>query len=138
MRKSLKGYQLCVLSSLFIGAACSFGQHMNAKDAPCQPPSTTVEETDCFASALTKADSNLNQLYHRVLTVVDGDKLVKLKTAQLLWIQFRDANCDAEQELYSGGSTAPMVKLACLEAMTRHRTEELNVIFGWRLEKCGK
>jgi uncharacterized protein YecT (DUF1311 family) len=107
---------------------------MNAKEAPCQSPSTTVEEMDCFASA----DSNLNQLYRRVLTVVDGDELVKLKTVQLLWIQFRDANCDRDRNFTPGGSTAPMVKLACLEAMTRHRTEELNMMFGWRLEKWGK
>jgi uncharacterized protein YecT (DUF1311 family) len=73
-----------------------------------------------------------------VLTVVDGDELVRLKTAQRLWIQFLDANCDAERELYSGRSAAPVVKLACQEEMTGHRTEEMNVIYGWRLEKWGK
>ena len=73
-----------------------------------------------------------------MLTVVDGDELVKLKSAQRLWLQFRDVNCDAEHELYAGGSAAPMVQLACQEAMTRHRTEELSVMYGWRLEKWGK
>jgi uncharacterized protein YecT (DUF1311 family) len=69
---------------------------------------------------------------------VDGNELVKLKVAQRLWIEFREANCSAEQELYSNGSAASMVKFACLEALTRHRTEELNVMYGWRLEKWPK
>jgi uncharacterized protein YecT (DUF1311 family) len=74
----------------------------------------------------------------QVQSVVDGDELVKLKTAQRLWIQIRDANCEAEHVLYAGGSAASMVKLACLEAVTRHRSEELKVMYGWRLEKREK
>jgi uncharacterized protein YecT (DUF1311 family) len=129
---------ILLISAWLIASASCFAQHMNAKDAPCQEPSTTVEETNCFGAALEKADANLNHLYKRVQTVVSGDELTKLKEAQRLWIQFRDANCSAEHELYVGGSAASMVKLACLEAMTRHRTEELDTMYGWRLEKWGK
>jgi uncharacterized protein YecT (DUF1311 family) len=70
--------------------------------------------------------------------VVAGDELAKLREAQRLWIQFRDANCNAEYALYEGGSAGPMVKVACIEAVTRHRTEELQVMYGWRLEKWNK
>lgn len=111
---------------------------MNAKDGPCQGQSTGAEETACFAEALKKSDVELNVMYKRVETVVNMSELAKLRASQRLWLQFRESNCDAEHELYSGGSAAPMVKLACLEAMTRHRTEELQVIYGWRLEKWGK
>jgi len=98
----------------------------------------STQWANCFASALTRVDDELNRLYRWVLTVVDGDHLLKLKTAQRLWVQFRDANCDAEHELCAEGSAAPIVKLSCLEAMTRHRTEELKVMYGWRLEKWDK
>jgi uncharacterized protein YecT (DUF1311 family) len=111
---------------------------MNAKDGPCQKSASGAEDTACFFDASKKSDTELNQLYLRVLTVVNGDELVKLRAAQRLWIQFRDANCSAEEELYSGGSAASMVKLACLEAATRHRTEELKVMYGWRLEKWSR
>jgi uncharacterized protein YecT (DUF1311 family) len=113
---------------------CS-AQHMNAKDAPCQGPSTTAEETNCFSAASAKADEELNVYYRRVRTALGGEDLAKLKEAQRLWIQFRGANCSAEQELYEGGSAASTVQLSCIEAMTRHRTEELQVMYGWRLEK---
>lgn len=112
-----------------------FAQHMNAKDAPCQGPFSTAEETDCFNTGLQTSDAQLNHLYQRIQTLVVGDELTRLKDSQRLWIQFRDANCSAEQELYTGGSAASMVRLSCLEAMTRHRTEELKVMYGWRLEK---
>lgn len=115
-----------------------WAQHMNANDAPCQEPSTTAAEAACFDTALSKADVSLNRFYHRVETVVEGDELTKLQRAERLWMQFRDANCDAEYELYGGGSAGPTVKLACLEAMTRHRKEELQTMYGWRLEKWGK
>ena len=111
---------------------------MNAKDAPCQGPSTTADEAGCFSAAYVKADAELNQYYRRVQTVEAGDDLTNLKNTQRLWIQFRDSNCKAEYDLYEGGSAGPIVKLACLEAMTRHRTEELQTMYGWRLEKWGR
>jgi uncharacterized protein YecT (DUF1311 family) len=131
-------FSVCLLSGLLLVGRSCFAQHMNAKDGPCQVPSSTAEETACFADALKRSDSQLNQMYRRVQSVVSGDDLVNLRTAQRLWMQFRDANCEAEHELYSGGSAAPMVKLACLEALTKHRKEELTVMYGWRLEKWGK
>lgn len=122
---------------LFFGSNCS-AQHMMAKDGPCQEAGSGAESTACFYHAYKKSDAELNQLYRRVLTVVDGDNLANLQEVQRLWIRFRDANCSAEYDLYSGGSAAPMVKLACLEAVTRHRTEELKDMYGWRLEKWSK
>lgn len=133
-------YGLCLFFALvwFFFAGNCFAQHMNAKDAPCQNVGSGADETACFAATAKKSDAELNELYRRVLTVVDGDELVKLEAAQRLWMRFRDANCDAEHELYLGGSAASMVKLACLEAVTRHRTEELKVMYGWRLERWSK
>jgi uncharacterized protein YecT (DUF1311 family) len=127
-----------VVATIMMGTESVRAQHMNAKDNPCDTSATTPDLYYCFSGALEKSDAELNQLYRRVQTVVEGDDLAKLKAAQRLWVQFRDANCDAEYELYDGGTAAPVVKLACLEAVTRHRTEELRVMYGWRLEKWGK
>lgn len=111
---------------------------MNAKDAPCQGASSTAEEAACFDAAYQRADADLNRYYRRIETLETGTGLTNLKNAERLWIQFRDANCDAEYELYQGGSAAPTVRVACLEEMTRHRTDELKTMYGWRLEKFGK
>ena len=122
---------------IFASLICR-AQHMNAKDAPCQGPSTTADESSCFDTALKKADAELNSYYRRIEALETGHDLANLRGAQRLWIQFRDANCNAEYDLYEGGSAGPTVKSACLESMTRRRTEELETMYGWRLEKFGK
>jgi uncharacterized protein YecT (DUF1311 family) len=65
------------------------------------------------------------------LDAADGQRLV---AAQRLWIQYRDANCSAERDLYEGGTAASPVHLACLEAMTRARTKELAVTYAVKLK----
>jgi uncharacterized protein YecT (DUF1311 family) len=127
-----------VFGALIVASPICPAQHMNAKDASCQGPASTVDEAACFGAALSRADAELNRFYRRVQTVVEGRHLSNLKNAQRLWIQFRNANCSAEYDLYEGGTAGPTVKSACLEAMTRRRTEELNTMYGWRLEKWGK
>lgn len=115
----------------------SMGQHMNAKDAPCQGPGSNAEETQCFISASNNADTEMNQMYNRVRKVLGAEEQEELQVAQRLWLQFRDANCAAERGLYGRGTAAPMVYAACFEADTRQRTAELNTIYGWRLIKFG-
>jgi uncharacterized protein YecT (DUF1311 family) len=93
------------------------------------------EQTRCFRKEAEGADRELNLLYQRIRTILSPADQAKLQTAERLWVQFRDANCAAERELYDGGSAAPMVYAACLWADTRQRTTELSVMYGWRLEK---
>jgi len=126
------------LSLFFVIQDRCLAQHMNAKDAPCEGPSAAVDEAECFGIALKKADTELNAYYRRIDAVETGRDRTNLKIAQKLWIQFRDANCKAEYELYEGGSAGPVVEAACREAMTRHRKQELEEMYGWRLEKFGK
>lgn len=124
---------LVLLTSVGQGSA----QHMNAKDAPCQTGPNS-EITRCFFEEAQRADRELNLLYSRIRQILSSTERRQLQAAQRLWIQYRDANCAAERDLYGGGSAAPMVYGACLAADTRERTAELNVMYGWRLEKFAK
>jgi len=123
-----------VLSVLLVSTGKGVAQHMNAKDAPCQTGSN-AEQTRCFITEARVADQELNLVYNKMRKVLSPTEQSMLQTAQRLWVQFRDANCAAERELYGDGSAAPMVHAACLAADTRQRTAELNVMYGWRLEK---
>jgi len=67
-----------------------------------------------------------------------ADEQKDLQAAQHLWLNFRDANCSAERTLYAGGSAAPMVYAAWVEADTRQRTTDLKAMYGSRLQKFGK
>jgi uncharacterized protein YecT (DUF1311 family) len=131
-------FQLLLLATCFFLTDYASAQHMNAPDAPCQGPASNAETTACFISASKSADEHLNEIYVRIREVLSADEQKDLQAAQRLWLKFRDANCSAERNLYTGGSAAPMVYAACIEADTRQRTIGLKVMYGWRLQKFGK
>jgi uncharacterized protein YecT (DUF1311 family) len=129
--------------SLFLVICLFFGdkanaQHMNSPDSPCKAPASNAEMTACFVSVSKTAEERLNRIYNRIREVLSPDEQRDLQAGQHSWADFRDANCSAERNLYAGGSAAPMVYAACIEADTRQRTDELKVMYGWRLEKFGK
>lgn len=119
---------------LFI-CGSALGQHMNAEDSPCQGPGSNADKAQCYASAQVATDRKLNLTYKAILTKLGPSERDALIAAERLWVQFRDANCHAERVLYEGGSGAPIAFVACMEAGTRQRTNDLLVMYGWRLEK---
>jgi uncharacterized protein YecT (DUF1311 family) len=102
-------------------------QHMNAKDSPCSGVAMTVELGRCFAQANDSADAKPNSIYRGIMARLGKSDADRLIAAQRRWIEYRDANCLAERALYAGGTAAYPAFIACLEAMTRARTEELQV-----------
>ncbi len=126
------------LSICLLVSFSAHAQHLNAADAPCHGPASNAEMTACFISASKTADEQLNNTYIRVREALSADEQKDLQAAQRLWLKFRDANCSAERNLYSGGSAAPMVHAACMEADTRQRMTDLKTMYGWRSQKSGK
>jgi uncharacterized protein YecT (DUF1311 family) len=110
-------------------------QHMNEKDSPCPNAVTTLDMAQCFSKAKASSDEKLTALYKKVLSKLDGHDADRLKKAQRLWAEYREANCSSERALYQGGSAAPVVYVACLDAMTRARTRELQKTYAVRLKE---
>jgi uncharacterized protein YecT (DUF1311 family) len=125
---------LILIAAVFMATLPASAQHMNEKDSPCADVVVTVDLANCLVKARDAADAQLNGVYRRVrgkLDTADGQRLV---ATQRVWIQYRDANCAAERDLYAGGTAASPAYLACLEAMTRARTNELTVTYAVRLK----
>ena len=108
---------------------------MNEKDSPCPNAVTTLDMGQCFSKAKASSDEKLTALYEKLLRKLNGDDADRLTKAQRLWAEYREANCSAERALYQGGSAAPVVYVACLDAMTRARTEELQQTYAVRLKE---
>jgi uncharacterized protein YecT (DUF1311 family) len=125
-------YLSITIATLF--SVPAHGQHMNEKDSPCVDIAITADLTNCLSTASDKADAKLNSVYQEVRKNLEGEELDRLVKTQRLWIQYRDANCAAEQNLYEGGSAKYAVHFACLEAMTRARTRELQITYAVRLK----
>lgn len=94
-------------------------QSMNASPGPCAHAGSIADTGRCFDSALKTADRDLNKLYGRIQRVLEPEELKELIEAERLWVQYRDAACKAEYDLYGGRSGGPPTRVACLEAETR-------------------
>jgi uncharacterized protein YecT (DUF1311 family) len=102
---------------------------------PVGPQAQASKKHKCFVSEAKAADRELNAFYAQIRKVLAPVDQNKLQSAQRLWVQFRDANCAAERDLYEGGSAASMVYAACFAADARQRTAELHTMYDWLLKK---
>jgi uncharacterized protein YecT (DUF1311 family) len=80
----------------------AYGQHMNEKDSPCANVVVTAELTKCLSDARDRADTKLNSVYREIRGRLEDAHAESLTKTQRLWIQYRDANCSAERDLYEG------------------------------------
>ncbi len=109
-------------------------QHVAEAASPCQNFNVPVELANCLSDARKKSNAKLDEIYgdlRRRLNHADGERLA---AAQRQWIRYRSSNCAAERDLYEGGSASYPAYVACLEAMTRERTEELQVTYAVKLK----
>jgi uncharacterized protein YecT (DUF1311 family) len=112
----------------------AFAQHMNEQDSPCAKVVVTTDLVACLEKARVSADMELNSLYGTIRTKLNVSDAEHLTMTERLWIQYRDANCDAERSLYEGGTASSPAYLGCVEAMTRERTKELRITYAVRLK----
>jgi uncharacterized protein YecT (DUF1311 family) len=89
----------------------------------------TAELTKCLSDARDRADTKRNSVYREIRGRLEGAHAESLTKTQRLWIQYRDANCSAERDLYEGGTAKYAVYFAYLESLSRGRIRELQVAY---------
>lgn len=72
-----------------------------------------------IGSSYSQVDRKLNEVYQNFLSQLNPASQNKLQTAELAWIEFRDANCAFEANQINNGENL------CKIRMTEQRTEEL-------------
>jgi len=122
-------YLFCTFSFLIVAAAPCRAQHMNEPDSPCVGVVTTSDLVSCLSKANDASDAKMNSVYQNIRKKLEGDDASRLVETQRIWIKYRDANCSAERALYEGGTAKYPAFLACMEAMTRMRTKELQITY---------
>jgi len=96
-----------------------------AKKTACADLMTQGDMNRCAVEEYKKADEDLNRVYQQTMAKLSEEHKLKLKAAQLAWIQFRDADCDCEAFTYEGGSMQPLIKFTCLASSTKARIQNL-------------
>jgi uncharacterized protein YecT (DUF1311 family) len=84
---------------------------------------STPEIVDCLAVKTARWDKRMTIAYQKALKDAGPQQHDQLRTAQRLWIQYRDANC-----LYydmGEGTIARVDAAECMRSMTEARAREL-------------
>jgi uncharacterized protein YecT (DUF1311 family) len=105
--------------------------HAGAQGDPTQScDGSTLEMVECLQGKTAAWDKRMNTAYQQALNDGGGAQREQLRTAQRLWIQYRDASC-----LYYGmgeGTIARVDAAECLRSMTEARARELEGVVGSR------
>jgi uncharacterized protein YecT (DUF1311 family) len=84
---------------------------------------STPEIVNCVMAKTAQWDKRMNAAYQKAMKEDEPKRQEQLRTAQRLWIQFRDANC-----LYfdmGEGTIARIDAAECMRNMTEARAREL-------------
>jgi uncharacterized protein YecT (DUF1311 family) len=96
-----------------------------AKDPPSiDCDGSTYEMVDCLKAKTAVWDKRLNKAYQDALkNAVSPQQAEKLRAAQRIWVQYRDANC---QYYDAGEGTIARIEAGeCMRSMTEARAKEL-------------
>ena len=83
----------------------------------------TFQMVECLKARTAQWDKRLNTAYQQALKDAANAQREPLRTAQRLWIQYRDANC-----LYYGMGEGTIARLdagECMRSLTEARAREL-------------
>ena len=119
--------KLCCALMLLIASS---GLAASPPSDPCNSPRSTLEVNRCAQQEFEAQDRVLNETYQKLLgqlnTEYQQGTRERLMKAQRLWIQFRDADCSAQESVYDGGTVHTAVLLQCLRDHTAQRISDLD------------
>ncbi|MET0649756.1 MAG: lysozyme inhibitor LprI family protein [Pyrinomonadaceae bacterium] len=127
---------LCaLLATALLSAAAGAKTQQQRPVQPCEERGSQAEASGCAHREYQAADAELNKAYNRLAAILDADEKALLKTSELAWIKYRDADCTFESSQYAGGTMRPMIESFCLTRVTKARTAELNEQYELRSDK---
>jgi uncharacterized protein YecT (DUF1311 family) len=102
-------------------AALAHAGDQGDPDKSCE--GNTFQMVECLKAKTAQWDKRMNGAYQQALKDAGDAQRDQLRTAQRLWIQYRDANC-----LYYGMGEGTIARLdagECMRSMTEARAKEL-------------
>ena len=99
---------------------------LSAETAPeenCNDQQTTAEIVECLATQTAVWNRRLDTAYQKLLGLLPSRRRDRLRNAQRLWMQFRDANC--AYFATGQGTIARVAAGQCMLRLTAARAQEL-------------
>ena len=94
----------------------------------CRNAMTQADMNQCAALDLERENARINASYNAYRRTLAPEAQAQLKEVQLAWIRFRDLACRFESGSSAGGSVNSMAMGRCLQAKTRQRALEIEVL----------
>jgi len=94
-----------------------------AAEETCTDRQSTADIVQCLATQTAVWDRRLTTAYQKLLDTLPARRRDRLRSAQRLWVQFRDANC--AYFATRAGSIARVEAGQCLLRLTTARAMEL-------------
>lgn len=124
----MKRYLTCLV--LMCAASTSLlAQKKKTAPNPCRNAMSQPEINLCTRRIFEDATIKMTKVLAKVKQEISSDEgaLEKLGLAQKKWLEYRDATCDSEAFLYTGGSIRPTILNICLADVTQERISRLKI-----------
>lgn len=126
MGRASEVHSLSIKKKLVFGSLLflvSFGYAQNTKK--CSGIERDRERGQCVHAQYKKADIELNKAYTALRDFFNSENQDILKKTQLVWLNYRDLDCNQVANRYSGGTLFDEILDQCLMEKTKSRTKEL-------------
>ena len=114
---NLKFYRFAVLLFLWAGSVSVQGQSQS-------------EMNQEAAASAAKADKELNNVYKKLVATLDDEGKALLKTSQIAWLAYRDAEAKFGADEMRGGSAAPLLYHGTMATVNKARIAVLRAHLG--------
>jgi uncharacterized protein YecT (DUF1311 family) len=93
----------------------------------CHNPQNQSQMNHCAAESAISSDKKLTQIYQQLKSSLHSPQQKSLlNNTQLIWLKFRDSQCNFERSFVLGGTIAPTIYYSCFKELTEQRIKHLS------------
>ena len=115
---------LVTLASLILASSIACAADQGDPSTNCD--GSTQDAVECLNAKAAQWDKRMTVAYQVLMKKAEASQRDQLRTAQRLWIQYRDANC--MYYALGDGSISRIDAAECLRSMTAARAREFETL----------
>lgn len=115
---------LATFASLVLAMSTAHAADQGDPSASCD--GSTQDTVECLNAKAAQWDKRMTVAYQVLMKKAEASQRDQLRTAQRLWIQYRDANC--MYYALGDGSISRVDAAECLRSMTAARAKEFETM----------
>ena len=87
---------------------------------------TSQQMSETAAVELEISDKAMNEIYQKLLKILNDEGKKRLRETQRAWVIYRDAQAGFDSHHFAGGTAERLEQLGSLNLLTKERTARLN------------